>query len=41
MSNARLAISPGLTHYNIFSSPALAATVTPLLEPPAHTIDVQ
>jgi pimeloyl-ACP methyl ester carboxylesterase len=29
---ARLAILPGLTHYNIFSSPALAAAVAPFLE---------
>jgi pimeloyl-ACP methyl ester carboxylesterase len=34
VSNARLAILPGLTHYNIFSSPALAAAVTPFLEAP-------
>jgi hypothetical protein len=34
MSNARLAILPGLTHYTIFSSPALAATVLPFLERP-------
>jgi pimeloyl-ACP methyl ester carboxylesterase len=34
MSNARLAILPGLTHYNIFSSPALASTVTPFLDVP-------
>ncbi len=32
MSNARLAILPGVTHYNIFSSPALASTVTPFLD---------
>jgi pimeloyl-ACP methyl ester carboxylesterase len=32
MSNARLAILPGLTHYNIFSSPALAPTVTRFLD---------
>lgn len=32
MSRARLAILPGLTHYTIFSSPALAATVTPFLD---------
>jgi pimeloyl-ACP methyl ester carboxylesterase len=32
MSNARLAILPGLTHYNIFSSPALAPAVIPFLE---------
>jgi pimeloyl-ACP methyl ester carboxylesterase len=34
MSNARLAILPGLTHYNIFLSPALASTVTPFLDAP-------
>jgi pimeloyl-ACP methyl ester carboxylesterase len=34
MSNARLAILPGLTHYTIFSSPALASTVTPFLDAP-------
>jgi pimeloyl-ACP methyl ester carboxylesterase len=34
MSNARLAILPGLTHYNVFSSPALASTVTPFLDAP-------
>ena len=27
MSTARLAILPGLTHYDIFMSPALASTV--------------
>lgn len=32
MSNARLAILPATTHYNIFSSPALAAAVTPFLD---------
>lgn len=32
LSNARLAVLPGLTHYNIFSSPALAPTVTPFLD---------
>jgi hypothetical protein len=32
MSHARLAILPGVTHYNIFSSPALASTVTPFLD---------
>ncbi len=31
---AQLAILPGLTHYNIFSSPALALTVTPFLDAP-------
>lgn len=34
MSNARLAIPPGLTHYNIFASPALTAVVTPFLDAP-------
>src|SRR5262249_31895635 len=34
ISNARLAILPGFTHYNIFSSPALAASVTPFLDAP-------
>jgi hypothetical protein len=34
MSNVRLAILPGLTHYNIFSSPALASTVTSFLDGP-------
>ena len=34
MSTARLAILPGLTHYNLFSSPALAAAVTPFLDAP-------
>jgi len=34
MSKSRLAILPGLTHYNIFSSPALAAVVTQFLETP-------
>jgi pimeloyl-ACP methyl ester carboxylesterase len=32
MSNARLAILPGVTHYSIFSSPALATAVTPFLD---------
>ncbi len=32
ISNARLAILPGLTHYTVFSSPALASTVTPFLD---------
>jgi pimeloyl-ACP methyl ester carboxylesterase len=32
ISNARLAILPGLTHYNIFSSPALVSTVVPFLD---------
>jgi pimeloyl-ACP methyl ester carboxylesterase len=34
MSNARLAILPGTTHYNVFFSPALAPTVTPFLDAP-------
>src|SRR5256712_6527650 len=29
---SRLAILPGLTHYTIFSAPALAATVIPFLD---------
>jgi pimeloyl-ACP methyl ester carboxylesterase len=32
---SRLAILPGLTHYTIFSDPALAATVIPFLDEPA------
>jgi pimeloyl-ACP methyl ester carboxylesterase len=32
-----LAILPGLTHYTIFSAPALAATVIPFLDEPATT----
>ena len=39
MSNARLAILPGLTHYNIFSSPALAPSVTPFLDAPFREPD--
>lgn len=35
MSNARLAILPGLTHYAIFSAPVLASTVAPFLDAPA------
>lgn len=31
---SRLAILPGLTHYTIFSAPALAATVIPFLDQP-------
>src|SRR5207247_6096110 len=34
MSTARLAILPGLTHYNVFASPALASSVTPFLDAP-------
>jgi pimeloyl-ACP methyl ester carboxylesterase len=32
VSNARLAILPGLTHYNIISSPELVSTVIPFLD---------
>lgn len=32
MSKGRLAILPGLTHYTIFSSPALASTVESFLD---------
>jgi len=34
MSNARLAILPATTHYDILFSPALASTVTPFLDAP-------
>jgi pimeloyl-ACP methyl ester carboxylesterase len=34
---SRLAILPGLTHYTIFSDPALAATVIPFLDEPVAT----
>ena len=34
VSKARLAILPGLTHYNVFSSPALPGAVTPFLDAP-------
>ena len=34
MPNARLAILPGTTHYNIFFSPMLASTVAPFLDTP-------
>jgi pimeloyl-ACP methyl ester carboxylesterase len=34
MPNARLAILPATTHHDIFSSPALAAAVTPFLDAP-------
>jgi pimeloyl-ACP methyl ester carboxylesterase len=34
MSKARLAVLPGLTHYNIFASPALADAVVPFLDAP-------
>jgi pimeloyl-ACP methyl ester carboxylesterase len=32
MSNARLAILPGTTHYDIFSSPMLVSAITPFLD---------
>jgi hypothetical protein len=34
MSNAQLAILPPTTHYDIFSSPTLASSVTPFLDAP-------
>jgi pimeloyl-ACP methyl ester carboxylesterase len=34
---SRLAILPGLTHYTMFSDPALAGTVIPFLDQPAET----
>ncbi len=34
MSNARLAILPATTHYNIYSSPQLSAVVAPFLDAP-------
>jgi hypothetical protein len=34
MSNARLAILPSTTHYNIFFSPMLVSIVTPFLDAP-------
>jgi pimeloyl-ACP methyl ester carboxylesterase len=34
MSDARLAILPGTTHYNIFASPLLATTANAFLEAP-------
>lgn len=34
MSNARLAILPGMTHYHIFSSPTLVSAVMPFLDAP-------
>jgi pimeloyl-ACP methyl ester carboxylesterase len=34
LSNARLAILPGTTHYEIFASPALAAVAIPFLDVP-------
>lgn len=38
-SKDQLAILPGLTHYNISSSPALATTVTPFLDAPVPGTD--
>jgi hypothetical protein len=37
ISNARLAILPGLTHYNIFKSPTLVSTVASFLGSPLQT----
>jgi hypothetical protein len=34
MQPNRLAVLPGLTHYNIATSPAIAATVLPFLDAP-------
>ncbi|MDZ4718148.1 MAG: hypothetical protein SH847_06715, partial [Roseiflexaceae bacterium] len=34
MSTSQLAILPGITHYNIVDTPALAAAVTPFLDAP-------
>jgi pimeloyl-ACP methyl ester carboxylesterase len=34
MSNARLAVLPATTHYDIFSSPTLASTFAPFLDAP-------
>ncbi len=34
ISNARLAILPGLTHYTVFSSPTMISTVAPFLDAP-------
>ena len=34
MTKNRLAILPGLTHYDIFTSPALTAAVIPFLDAP-------
>jgi pimeloyl-ACP methyl ester carboxylesterase len=35
-AHGRLAILPGITHYTIFSSPVLAATVAPFLDAPQN-----
>ena len=34
MPNARLGILPATTHYDVFSSPTMASTVTPFIEAP-------
>jgi hypothetical protein len=39
MSGARLAILPGVTHYNIFSMPALAAVVVSFLDSPLPKVN--
>jgi len=39
MSRARLAILPGVTHYNIFSMPALAAVVVSFLDSPLPKVN--
>jgi pimeloyl-ACP methyl ester carboxylesterase len=39
ITRARLAILPGLTHYNIFSSPALVPVITPFLDAPMPKTD--
>jgi hypothetical protein len=39
MSRNRLAILPGLTHYDIFLSPLLPATVRPFLDGKASSAD--
>jgi len=39
ISNAQLAILPALTHYTIFSSPALAAVAIPFLDAPVKNTD--
>jgi pimeloyl-ACP methyl ester carboxylesterase len=38
MPDARLAILPATTHYDIFSSPALASTVAPFLDAPTPEV---
>ena len=39
MSNARLAILPGTTHYNVIFSPMLASTVTAFLDAPMPSVE--